>query len=50
MTPTSFLEYGLVGMGCYEWRCSCGATDTVPSLAVAYKVGNAHRKSCCAAR
>jgi hypothetical protein len=46
MNATNYLEYANVGLGHYSWRCSCGQSDVVPSLAVAYKSANLHRKGC----
>lgn len=37
------VQYNLVGMGCYSWRCTCGATDTVSTLSQALASGMAHR-------
>jgi len=36
----------LVGLGLTEWRCSCGATGTLPAASTAMEHGNAHLRAC----
>jgi hypothetical protein len=39
------VTYNLVGMGHFSWRCTCGDTDTVPTLSEAVQSGQAHREA-----